>query len=504
MKKFRVAPRYLWGVVLAILIAVVSTVSLVSAQLSPTQEDLAPYQSLILLPTPPPAYDLGIEPKDGVCRTDGCFYYLAWWVWVDERDHEPFWAAPERGTVLGLVDLRSIPQMGSTPQDNLGEKGFGFFVYPTTVDICPTGCTHVGRMLSDSLDRKLTLTVESSLESDLGLASDDLDGLTAEGTLWKLVTELADPTGEIRWKPLVPGVDGKLKLYLGGHSLIREEVYDPVIHPLVLPLLRYDFKEVRTESEAVGSDYHRKVLGSILEKYAVVGFTPNDITDGIDPLPPTTTFTEDWNCADSGSPDCDLNWTEDPAVASIVSNKLQGQATDSKHKLIRNDQGDHSGVDHFSQAEVTWDVATSQYGGMAVRFKNASGGAREAYTGVADASTDQDEIYKRVLNVVSLIGNQAHTVGAETLTVNFEADGTTLDLDVGASNLSITDVSISGNTRTGLSRFSASGARSHTWDNFLAEDLAAVTRQQIIITTQSVWPPVVSWLIPRMLDFVRR
>ncbi|KKM98638.1 hypothetical protein LCGC14_1155980 [marine sediment metagenome] len=43
MKKFRVAPRYLWGVVLAILIAVVSTVSLVSAQLSPTQEDLTPY-----------------------------------------------------------------------------------------------------------------------------------------------------------------------------------------------------------------------------------------------------------------------------------------------------------------------------------------------------------------------------------------------------------------------------------------------------------------------------
>ncbi|KKM98636.1 hypothetical protein LCGC14_1155960 [marine sediment metagenome] len=253
---------------------------------------------------------------------------------------------------------------------------------------------------------------------------------------------------------------------------------------MVLPLLRYDFKEVRTESEAVGSDHHRKVLGSILEKYARVGFTPSDITDGIDPLPPTTTFTEDWNCADSGSPDCDLNWTEDPAIASIVSNKLQGQAGDSKHKLIRNDQGDHSGVDHFSQAEVTWDDATAEYGGMAVRTKNATGGARETYTGVGDADIDQDEIYKWILNIQTLIANQAHTIGAETLLVNFEANGSTLDLDVGASNLGLTDTSITGNTRTGLSRFSKSGIRTHTWDNFLAEDLAAVTRQQIIITTQ--------------------
>ena len=275
MKKFRVAPRYLWGVVLAILIAVVSTASLVSAQLSPTQEDLAPYQSLILLPTPPPAYDLGIEPKEGVCRTDGCFYYLARWAWIDEPEREPFWAAPERSTVLGLLDLRSLPQMGSPGPLT---EGFGFFVYPAAVDICVFRCAHKGILLNDALEKTLSPLVQAALETRLGLETGALDGLTIGDILWKLVTELADPTGEIRWKPLIPGVDGKLKLYLGGHSLIREEVYDPAIHPLVLPLLRLDFARIKAEDTG---NHHRKVLGALIEKYGRFGIQPEDICLGV-------------------------------------------------------------------------------------------------------------------------------------------------------------------------------------------------------------------------------
>ncbi len=46
-----------------------------------------------LAPTPAP-----IEDKGGVCRTDGCFYYLARWVWYDDPRASgfdgPIWGAP--------------------------------------------------------------------------------------------------------------------------------------------------------------------------------------------------------------------------------------------------------------------------------------------------------------------------------------------------------------------------------------------------------------------------
>jgi hypothetical protein len=71
-------------------------------------------------------------------------YYLAHWEWNTDDPNRPYWHAPRQDIVLGMIDLRNIPQMskaGGTPQ------GYGFFAYDQQIDPEP-GMIYLGGSLN--------------------------------------------------------------------------------------------------------------------------------------------------------------------------------------------------------------------------------------------------------------------------------------------------------------------------------------------------------------------
>lgn len=132
------------------------------------------------------------------------------WVLYNEDGME-FWGAPT-GT-LGLLDLRSLPEQGTLE----GPPGLGFFV----MDRLPAGPSYVVLSAGDKtvlLDNAIQSVRLRSLESTWGIS---IEAITTRGLVWEMFCEEGDPTGLTRWKPLQAGVDGVLRLNLGGYSPVE-------------------------------------------------------------------------------------------------------------------------------------------------------------------------------------------------------------------------------------------------------------------------------------------
>ena len=142
---------------------------------------------------------------------DGKYYYLAHWEWIVIDEYSSFWAAPYREDILGLVDLRSIPQQslkGGIPQ------GYGFFAYSRYID--DPGMYYLG----NNLDSQLNQSQKDYIKNQLNI-SDDFLSLTIRDILWEILTTQADPTGEIGVKPIMPTIDMDLELHLVDIQLLK-------------------------------------------------------------------------------------------------------------------------------------------------------------------------------------------------------------------------------------------------------------------------------------------
>lgn len=125
------------------------------------------------------------------------------------------------------LDLRPIPAMASKssiPQGN------GLFVVNGPA---PPGTLDLGQ----SMSQPLSTAQRRDFEARFDLADGDLDAPTLLDALWRLMTELADPTGANRMTPLTPNSRGEIELRLRGVSLRREK-YTAARHPQVLQFAR--------------------------------------------------------------------------------------------------------------------------------------------------------------------------------------------------------------------------------------------------------------------------
>ena len=136
------------------------------------------------------------------------YYYLAQWEWFTEGNM-PYWRCPG-GDCIGLVDLRSLPQMSKAGGI---QEGYGFFVYPA-LKVIP-GSIYLG---TDS-----KLENKAQIKTVLGLLKIPTE-TTPVDLLWNLLVYEADPTGQTKWKPLRGSLEKETELCLANKIVKSEKV----------------------------------------------------------------------------------------------------------------------------------------------------------------------------------------------------------------------------------------------------------------------------------------
>lgn len=378
--------------------------------------------------------------------------YLGQWEWRGEGGLTA-WRPP--GDAIGSLDLRNLSQMGAVGGI---PDGYGVFVY---------SAPQVGLALDLGTDIRANLTAlqKSGLRTLLGtsvIAADRLDLVLAELFITK-----ADVSGVSRWRPLMPQVDGRLVLNLGGFSPIWTEQYKPADHPLVLEMLRANYLKVKAESEAgahrgpdhqIDPQHHLRVVRSWMRKY---GIQPSDV-GAPGSLPHRTVVSDDFNRADG---ELGANWTDDAGDADIVTNRWDVTTTLC---ISRYSGTSLSTDDHYSQTKVI--TLGVNYQG-AIGRKVASG-TQTYYSALTQSSGIALQIYKFVAGAPTLLRDAAITfVSGDTM--RLECDGSTLRQKQNGTQrgADVTDTAIVDNLQCGIT----GAATDNVEEDFEAGDLAAGT-----------------------------
>ena len=378
------------------------------------------------------------------------------WVVVEGRG---FWRAPFKPNLLGLVDLRSIPQHA----EGIPE-GYGLFVYDKIMS--EDGLTCFGG-LNDIL-------TPQQKEDVSRLLNVPLDGNTLLDLVWDALTNKADPTGVTNVKPLMPTRKGDLNFHLGGHSLVRTEKFNPVKHSFVVEVEQENYRKIR-ERVLLGrypEDFHRRYLTVLSEKYKLdyKEFIPSDLEDE-KPLPHNTITADDFN-----RPDEDLavgNWTKLQGDFDIVTNKCDVTSLDAGEASAENDTT-LATADHYVEANIN---STNEFTGKKICVAHRIADNDNMYIGCEDSLGGQS-IETRIAGTDTEIadGGDPWTDGE---LLRFEVEGSDLILFVeGSEDASVTNTDITGNLNVGIYCDGTNG--SFRWDNWEAGDLGVVEPPAVV------------------------
>lgn len=390
-------------------------------------------------------------------------YYLGQWEWI--VDEGGYWNAPQSEFRTSGIDFRSIPQKsqaGGIPQ------GYAIFSYSQIVS--DPSLIYLG----NKLDSPLSNPILTILKARLGIAN--FQETTLRGILWEALTVNADPTGQTRWKPLMPGHDSKMRLYLGTQGKIKEIALIPFISPewdIVLAKYHEDYRNL------VETENYRTVAKSLdyLEQQYNVDysyFIPDDAIVRIVSLPHNTTITDNFNCVNSDSLNCVLTWTELTGDYDISSNKAICN-TSNFNCEARADSA-LSSSNQYAQATASDSYSTRARG---VIINKDSSATRSFYVmNVRDASGLKSQIYSvssgtytQLASVVSSFANGE--------TVKGENNGGALAVYMnGTLDTSVTDTTYT-NLYAGLFAYN----NVYLQDNFEAADLAVATTDYLYDAT---------------------
>lgn len=379
-------------------------------------------------------------------------YYLGRWEW-DTTEETPFWRPPKRA--ISALDLRSLPECGTQG----GTGGLGFFALPT---LDTNQDVHLGNALSERVKNP----VKRAAETVLGLKSGEITAETVIDLLAQFLTQFGDPTGQTRWKPLLSDT-----IYLAGHSPVWSGSWrsDPIWREKWLQVRQEDYRRAREQ----GGTLYRKMLGYWSQRYGIDAdlMIPADLPREA-PLPPETTITETWGCADNSTDiSCDLTWTALSSGFGLESNRARHpySGSTSGTALVRADS-DLSGDDHYAQLDVTgWSNGSNVRTGTIVRKDSSA--TLTYYHGRSSDTTAQ--LFKFVSGSATQLGSNVTVSETPAFAVKTESDGSTIKCYTsGTERISQTDTAITGNVRTGIRDFHAV-TEAVAVDNFEAADLAA-------------------------------
>lgn len=335
--------------------------------------------------------------------------------------------------------------------------------------------------LLGELDDNASGAVRSALASAVG---GPVQGDTLEDLLWHILTEKGDPTGADICKPIMPTSKGYAELHIRG-SVRRQNfnINDGSTHAnRCLSVLQNDFNDIPHE-------VREKVLGGLCRKHKVSfqdsakweKFLPSVMRGSYQPKNPQTTYTDDFNRADSDT--LGAQWTETGFGVSgnfrITSNAMT-QDADSNTGYCRWEQ-DLSSSDNYAQCAVTT-LNTAAGGtialGPACRFQS---GDTTMYVHMAvNSSTGSPNPCGRTQRVEtgSVTTLDLRSAYSQSLpdTFRIEMDGSTLLSTIdGVTAYTTTDTNITTGLRGGFRGFvnNSNNTGDVVVDDFETGDLAA-------------------------------
>lgn len=397
-------------------------------------------------------------------------YYLARWEWADTGGFMA-WMPPLADQFIASLDFRSLPQQalfGGIPE------GWGFFAYPSAVSIA--GSIDLGNDIRGIQNpaRRTALKTNLVLLSDI-TATNLLD------ILWELYTVHAEPTGLVRWKPLMPDAANNLELVLNGHSVVKSEKLIPEESPewnQVQAVYQNDYRKIRQEGiEGLhDKDLHRRFLMALVEKHKIEPnkFIPLDLPIE-EPLPHQTVITENFNTADSSTLGPNLTWTELEGDMEVFSNQCRyASALTTGHITSRAD------VDLVSSHQYSQIVQANALNGHnsaqgCHARKDSSATMTYYHWQQSDETSDRRRSWRRVTGTFTLLTN-TNGSGAVNNVVRGEIEGSTYRLFInGVQQHTGTDTNITGNLRCGIGMHSDNAANTRPLiDNFEAGDISRI------------------------------
>lgn len=287
----------------------------------------------------------------------------------------------------------------------------------------------------------------------------DLDSKTFPELAYKIIVENSDPTGIERWKPVKFNEKGLLTANIGKYRMFTVRAKRGTVgYDKVIEVYQRDYDRIEDVQ------LRRKVAGYWEIEFGYDIRRENQKSDGIEK--PSTTITDDFNCANSDNPDCDLDWTEVTSDWDIASNQLtigiNGTAT------VRA-ESDLSSDDQRAEIDCS-NLGNFQWCGIAIRFDSS---ADTMYYYAFKNQNSSNQLYERVAgtdtNLTADLDEYCSTSCADRR-LFIEMEGS--DIIAGYDNItktSVSDGTITGNTRCGV--FGLHSAPNY--DNFMCEDLGA-------------------------------
>lgn len=382
------------------------------------------------------------------------------WVWRSMP--VPAWNPP--AGFIG-VDLRGLDKQ--TIQD--GTPGLGLFVGDGTLSsdykVIGTG--------ADWSTIQLSPSAKDAIPKRTGY---NFSAVNLRGIIIELLTTGADPDGGECHLPIMPMTGGRLGVDIGRSARIGFR-WGNAYSDIVKRNLRIEFRKLMQDAlsgKLIDTLHHRRVLDYWCCKYGIRDawreFVPDDLqADVPGPIDHATTYTEAFTRADSTSVmGNDLTWTQVAGTFGTYSN-TGFLNTDSVTYNLARAEHDLSSADHYSQLQLATPSGAltpgnTDFNGPAARHASA---AQTCY--MTSIFTTDQYITKVVAGTGTNLANAASTFGT-TITYKIECNGSTIKgYNDGVEVVSVTDSSITGNTRCGISASLALTC----WDNFECADLAA-------------------------------
>lgn len=219
-------------------------------------------------------------------------------------------------------------------------RNVGLFVLPNNASLSTARYSLIGQ--ADSSDSVLLSNTDRQLwQSRLNLPIRPTAN-TLTDLLFETLTSFADGTGVNYVRPLVPGYDGKLKLFLANSQVLEREWQDnqdPKHALAILEQLRNTYSEYRQQAVQRGSEYRRKHhlrwLAVQSRKYkldragwrAIQGDNPEEELEN-----PATTYTESFPTDGALTSGQDQTWALIAAGTYDVSSNAIRSLVSSQHR----------------------------------------------------------------------------------------------------------------------------------------------------------------------------
>ena len=391
------------------------------------------------------------------------FYYLGPWEWRNQAWEPPL------GTV-GLLDFGKYEDYATPGSASRLTRPMGFFA---TTRPLPVGYALLG--VGDCRDLHSAQRMRDVFEAELGYrpSGDTLAALCTDTLM------AGDPTGQERWKPLMPQADLAMTVVLGQHGMIDGyqfkwgRGYTQQVQTVIQHEIASLYSSVELGIMLLAS--LQRVLDMLMQKYGVDDwhvFVPEKLWRHIPgPSPHWTSLTDNFNRADStslGTGGEGWSWTETLGDLKILTNRL---AADSAGWCRA--ESDLSGSDMNVQSD--FDLTTFEHASLHVRYASAADTTYRVRT-TANIGDYTADMYKRVTGTDTLLGTatfsppgsgRAHKEDVTGSLVTYYS-ATTTD-----QRIQVTDTGIAGNVRAGAGCSTGAVTWEDNWQS--GESVAAST-----------------------------